>query len=61
MKCTPGSHAWIAGMMYVNEEDVPGVMKTRNVECEKCEHILRKLESGEEPDGNDYTEIFGDF
>ena len=30
-------HAWVAGMMYVNDEDVADVAEVRPVECESCE------------------------
>jgi hypothetical protein len=32
-------HAWVAGMMYVHEEDLEYVAAARQVECEKCEKI----------------------
>lgn len=35
-------HAWVAGMMYVNNEDVSEVAKVRAVECEDCETVYRE-------------------
>jgi hypothetical protein len=34
-------HAWVAGMMYVHEEDLDYVAQVRQVECEKCELIYQ--------------------
>lgn len=33
----PNKHSWVAGMMYVHEEDVASIARNRHVECEKCE------------------------
>lgn len=30
------SHTWVAGMMYVHNEDVATIARNRLVECEKC-------------------------
>jgi hypothetical protein len=30
-------HVWVAGMMYVHDEDVESVAAVRPVECERCE------------------------
>lgn len=30
-------HVWVAGMMYVHDEDVEAVAAIRPVECERCE------------------------
>lgn len=32
----PNEHNWVAGMMYVSEEDVEDIARNRHVECEKC-------------------------
>src|SRR5574341_560762 len=32
-------HVWIAGMMYVHEEDLGAVASVRRVECERCEYV----------------------
>lgn len=45
--CPPGHHTWIAGMMYVNDEDVEAVAAVRTVECETCERVYRN--GDEEP------------
>ncbi len=56
MYCAPGRHTWVAGMMYVNDEDVAGVAEERArqvaagtssslVECETCG---KTYESGDE-------------
>ena len=33
-------HVWIAGMMYVADEDAAQVAKTQRVTCEKCDHVF---------------------
>lgn len=44
MKCL---HAWVAGMMYVDDMDVASVAEERAakglspVECEKCERVYQ--------------------
>lgn len=37
--CGPGGCAWVAGMMYVHEEDLDTVAEARPVECESCERV----------------------
>jgi virulence-associated protein VapD len=41
-------HRWVAGSMYVHDEDVATVARARQVfrqtvECEKCEHVYEVL------------------
>jgi len=31
-------HVWVAGIMYVDSEDVAVVAETRRVECTRCGH-----------------------
>lgn len=33
-------HRWVAGMMYVHDEDLVSVARVRNVECERCEEVV---------------------
>lgn len=33
-------HNFVAGMMYVNQEDVITVASRREIECEECEKII---------------------
>lgn len=35
-------HTWVAGMMYVADEDLATVAANRKVECEDCEHVAKK-------------------
>jgi hypothetical protein len=32
-------HSWVAGMLYVSDEDLDTVAASRTVECEKCEAV----------------------
>jgi len=32
-------HSWVAGMMYLSDDDAEAIAATRKVECEKCERI----------------------
>lgn len=32
-------HSWVAGMMYVHDEDLDAVARMRTVECERCEVV----------------------
>jgi hypothetical protein len=32
-------HSWVAGMMYVDDEDLDYIAANRKVECEKCEEV----------------------
>jgi hypothetical protein len=47
--CSPYGCSWVAGMMYVNSEDLDEVARHREVECESCERVYdpsRALEPG---------------
>ena len=36
---TECKHSWVAGMMYVHDEDLDDVAAVRKVECEKCDKV----------------------
>jgi hypothetical protein len=36
-RITSCRHVWVAGMMYVHDEDLAGCAAARTVECERCE------------------------
>ena len=38
---SPYGHRWVAGMMYVHDEDVESVAAVRPVECERCEYVYQ--------------------
>lgn len=33
------AHSWVAGMVYVHDEDLDMVARMRRVECERCETV----------------------
>lgn len=35
------SHVWVAGMCYVDDEDVAAIAAIRPVSCEKCDSVYR--------------------
>jgi hypothetical protein len=37
-------HSWVAGMMYVDDEDLEFVAQRRRIECEKCEKVYDREE-----------------
>jgi hypothetical protein len=36
----PCRHSWVAGMMYVHDEDLVTIAAMRPVECERCETVI---------------------
>jgi len=39
-------HVWVAGMMYVHQEDVAEIARNRHVECERCEISYKQFKQG---------------